>query len=312
MSSVQVDLLDMHIVKQITLGRGDSPRTDRASVEEMAGQLGVHPNTVAARIRGLAEREVFLPMTVQVLAPSLGIEMAHVFFPVPSERRTPDLVKRFQAAHGRHYFLRYAEGWTLVLYGPSLANIQSTVADLERDSGVKGEWDIVMSRDFPANPRVPLDHLDLRILGALLADARTPLNDLAQAIDVPARTVRRRHDALFERKVLRYLPGGAKPVSGVALGYVIFDLPSGLDREATVNATHPYVREAWSGRIFERKAHFWTYAATIADLSDRVAALRGVPGVTNLRARILERYDLNPNLPAQLVDIVESASRIAA
>src|ERR1041385_8559260 len=166
MPAVQVDLLDMHIVKQITLGAGDSPRTDRASVEEMAGQLGVHPNTVAARIRALAEGNVFLPMTVQVLAPSLGIEMAHVFFPVPAAARTPELAEAFQAAHGRHYFLRYSEGWTVVLYGPTLSAIRAIVTRLEEKTGVAAEWDIVMSRDFPKTDRVALDHVDLRILGA--------------------------------------------------------------------------------------------------------------------------------------------------
>ncbi len=60
-----------------------------------------------------------------------------------------------------------------------------------------------MSPDGAVAGPYPVDDLDLQILGALQADGRKPVAEIARELDAPKSTVQRRLDALIRTRVIR-------------------------------------------------------------------------------------------------------------
>src|SRR5688572_14845336 len=88
-SGVPVDELDLGIVRELIVGNHSHSRPNRVTLEEMAGRLGVHVNTVASRMRRLERAQLFLPLTLQV-TPALGMNFASAFFAVAPGRLTAE------------------------------------------------------------------------------------------------------------------------------------------------------------------------------------------------------------------------------
>lgn len=306
-----VDETDLRIVQKLVIGQSSEPRSDRATVEEVARALGIHSNTVAARIRKLTKHQVLLPMTVQLQPHNLGIDVAHIFFPVPAERRTPQLAAKFLATPGAHYFFHYVEGWTLILYGKTVEEIRPRVAKLEASAGVAGQWDVVASRDWNMEEHTSpsLDGRDLRILAAMLGNARLSLSMLAKRVGLPDRTVRRRHERLFREKALRYIPHGTTPTRGMVTGYLIADVPAGKARTDAIRLVQGFARDYWSGRVMDRSLHYWMFARDVGGISLQAAGVRSVPGVTNVRVRILERFEISPTFAVFAVQLLGSVHK---
>lgn len=300
--ATKTDELDFRIVQQVVLGSRSEPRTDRAGAEEIAQTLGVHPNTVAARIRKLTDGEVLLPMTLQVQAPAFGLELAHVFFAVPRERRTEELRNLFRAMPGLQHFIQYVEGWTCSAYGRSFAELQATVAPLAERAMVEPQWDMVSTRDWPALARVRHDALDARILGHLMANARLSLPQAADEMGMPVRTMRRRLDRLFEAKAVRYIPGGSGRPLNMVRGYVIFKLPAGAPRGPAAAEIQRRVKDYWTGRVMETWGHFWLFGRDVEAVAAQVEAVRAVPGVHDVQGRIMEAFEVPRNFPAWLTN----------
>jgi DNA-binding Lrp family transcriptional regulator len=307
----RADELDLTIVRQMVLANADSPRTDRATVEEIGKTLGVHPNTVALRIRRMSEAQALLPLTLQVQAPVVGLAMAHVFFPIPPERRTADLVAFFRRARGLQTFIRYVEGWTCCLYGRDEADIAKVVRQLEAVCVVSATWDLIASKDFPPSEALPIDDLDARIIGALLADARQGLPELSRKLGVPGRTVRRRHARLLDRKAIRYIPGGSSLPSGIVLGYIHFDLPENR-KQSAMEGIRRAVTEFWTGRFMLKRGHFWLYGNDVAGIAAQGERARQVDGVTNVRVRIMEHFETLASVAPTMVDLLTARATKSA
>lgn len=306
---VQVDELDLRIVQQLVIGKNSEPKSERESMQRVAKNLAVHSNTVAARVRNMTAKRALLPMTVQLQPHNLGFDVAHIFFPVPPERRTRELEERFFQTPGVHYFWQYVEGWTIIIYGTNAEDIRSRVAPLERASGATGQWEVVSSRDWTSETNPTLDDLDLRIVGALLSNSRWPLPRLARTLRVPLRTLRRRHARLFAQRALRYIPHGSTPLQGMVTGYLILEVPGGRNRERVVSQVQSLVRDFWSGRVMNRSIHYWTFGRDVGAVTLQAAGVRSVAGVSNVRLRILERFFIADMFPTYAVDLLTKAMK---
>lgn len=308
---VPTDELDFRIVQQMVLGAQaagiTAPRTDRARVEELAAALHVHPNTVKARIRRLNDEDVLLPFSVQVQGPMVGLELVHVFFPVPAERRSDALRERVRRVPGLHYYMQYVEGWTLCLYGQTLQDVQRIVSELETLLHAEATWDLIASRDWPPSEAVLLDELDQRLIGLLVRDGRATPAALGRQLGVPPRTVRRRQTRLFADKVLRYTPGGSQRPLGMVRGYVRFQLDGGPGRQAAADRVSASLRDFFSGRVFATWGHFWLFGKDVAGMMAQVEPLRGVPGIRDVRARVMEDFEVIPAFAAWIVAALAKA-----
>jgi DNA-binding Lrp family transcriptional regulator len=307
-AKASVDELDFKILKELFAGDTDSFRSDRASVDEIARRLGTHRNTVSARIKKLTQRQIFLPMTVEIDPGRLGMVGARVFMEVPPQRRTAETRDDVFHLEGVFGVLAYHDGWDIVLYGEDEASLASKVEVARALTGARRvSWELHTSRDYPQEQQVRITPLDARLIAALLRDARSSFGALAKEVGVTARTLERRYRRLKQEEVISMLPTGTAAVKGMIMGYVTAQVPEEpgarihtVRRMMELLPNHFVRNVATRGRI-----HLFLYGSSLADLEEQVSQARKIPGMDSLTFRIFVRPYPNPRYRDWLARVLE-------
>src|SRR5688572_14504836 len=183
MGSAQVDELDFGILRELLVGNQPRARPDRVSLQAMATRLGVHVNTVAARMTRLEEQQLFLPLTLEAMPP-LGIHYASYFFPLV-HGLSQATREALCGVPGLSVFPEYVDGALLILFGPTRAAIERDLHQAEkilhpaRPELETSSWD-----DWSDVEPFPLKRHDIGIVARLVRDPRVPLSRIAAALGV--------------------------------------------------------------------------------------------------------------------------------
>lgn len=278
----RVDETDCRILSEIFVGEGAFWRSDRVPLEAVARRLGLHRNTVSARVRRLAARRIFLPATLEFEPGRLGLVAAMAFMEVPREARTPATREALLALDGVQALWEYAEGWSVLAFAETADALTGTLRAAERLSRPRTvTLDLDSARDYPPFEPLALTKLDVRLVERMLDDSRSAYRALGRELGIPAMTLKRRYDRLSRLGAVCLVPGGEGPADGMTLGHLIADLPE--DPVAAGRVARDLLA-ALPGQLFRnltspRRAHVILYAASLRELEARLEAARALTGV---------------------------------
>ena len=303
-----MDELDFRILREVLAGDTDSFRSDRARVDDIARRLGVHRNTVSARIKRLSDAHVFLPLTLEIDPGRFGMVGARVFLDVPRDRRTPETREALFHLEGVFGILAYHDGWELVLYGEDESSLESKVEAARALTWARtASWELHTGRDYPPDEPVRLSRIDARLIAGLLRNARVSFAALAKQLGVTRRTIERRYNRLREMKLISMLPGSGADIQGMAMATLSAQVPEEPRARARtierILATLPnhYIRNVAT----RDKVHLFLYGPSLADIESQLVELRTVPGVGKVTFRIFLGPFPNPRYRDWLARVVE-------
>jgi DNA-binding Lrp family transcriptional regulator len=206
-----VDALDMRIVREIVSGGKHYFRGDRAALDDVARRLGVHRNTVSDRVTRMETNGFLFPLTLEVDPSAVGLVAVIAALDIPPERRTEETKTALLAVEGVWGILTYLDAWLLLLHAVDEATVERQIAAAcAASAGRLLEIESNSARDWPDACPVEISSLDVRIIAALMQDARAPFRSLAAELGVTARTVERRYARLEREGVITLFPTGER------------------------------------------------------------------------------------------------------
>lgn len=312
-SGVPVDELDLGIVRELIVGNHSHSRPNRVTLEEMAGRLGVHVNTVASRMRRLERAQLFLPLTLQV-TPALGMNFASAFFAVAPGTLTVEARTALLAVPGAHLLVEFVEGVIISFFAPERKEVEDAITKAAAILGTpvpacdSAAWEHWILPD-----RVQLKTHDVAILSHLVRDPRMSLAAIARDVGISKRSVELRLEAMRRANGIAMMGGGQATPEGMVLAHILVDVPKGPESKPVFGALMASLPNYLYRTMFPGRFAVGIFARTMAQIMDQVAAVRGIPGVSNLRLLILSRWIVNPAfanyLPKALARIQARDSR---
>lgn len=290
-----MDGADFAIIRELLVGNHISPRPDRITLEGIGKQTGLHPNTVAARIKRLARERLFLPLTVQV-TPAIGMSHASVFYPLaPSQLTDARRATVFEKFPCVNVMAEYVDGCLLLFYAPSPEIVDRAAEEAAKILGATawefetsswGTWDVI-------HP-IPLKKQDPEIISALARDARASTAALAKKLGVTRRTVEKRLQELRDAQAITMMVGGTSVPESFAMGHYVIDLPAEPARSRALAALNQLFPNYFLRRLMKARAYYVTYAPSAAAILKQTQATSHIEGVNRVRARLLTKWTLNP------------------
>jgi DNA-binding Lrp family transcriptional regulator len=222
-SSHVVDALDFRIIRELLWKPGDVTQATRGIQRpwDIARKLGVHGNTVKARLDALKEAGVLRGVLCTPTPHGLGLHVGMFHFRYPdlrAKRAGIPILQESGCVTDTHDFVG-EDVWAAVT-----AHVDERLEDrarlLARASGAS-ESRVLYECAGGHVPARALSRLDYLILDALLDDASRPLSDVANELGVTLKTVRSRFNALTDGNALAMVPA---IVPGAVNGLIIFTL----------------------------------------------------------------------------------------
>lgn len=307
-----VDALDMRILREIVSGGSAYFRGDRALLDDVAQGLGVHRNTVSERVTRMQTNGFFLPLTLEVDPSAVGLVAVIAALDIPIERRDERTRSALLAVEGSWGILTYLDAWLLLVHATDEATIERRIAEAcEASGGRLAEIEANSLHDYPDARPVELSPLDVRIVAALMTDARAPFRSIAAELGVTARTVERRYARLEREGVVTLFPTGGAGASGLTIADLRIALPDDAKARATaILAIEKLVPDHWFHSLRPRGlVHFGLFAASVSELDERAAAVRAVPGVRRVGLRIWTGQFQSPSYAPWLLRHLEERAR---
>jgi len=289
-----LDDLDFHILRELIVGSGAYLRSDRVSMEAVARVVGVHRSTVADRIAKWGRIGFLTDWTIDVDPGALGLVGAHVHFQSRAQvrERALQLVSLVEGVEG---ILAFDQGWVGIIFmadsPDALTRTEKLLSEiLEADRTARM---VDTAVDYPDSRLVSLSPLDGKLLTALIRDSRQTPTVLAKKVHVTVRTVERRLERLRREEVhyirpLFHFAG----VPGVTFALLCFSYAA-RQREAALRTVLERITN-YVGRQVEAptRGQLAIYGSA-RELDDSARAVASIPGVNDVRLRIL-LADLEP------------------
>ncbi len=307
-----VDSTDIAILRELTKAGAGRFQSQRQSIEAVAGVVGMHPNTVFARVKRMEEAGWLLPFTVLPTPTVVGLAIGRLFVPMPLERRTDALLWKVLGLSCVFYVNDMLEGWEPGLIAEDDAALEVLAKKVVRLlGGTEVSWMIHATRDWPVMPHYELDEADLSILEALLEDPYAAMDELASRLGMNARTLQRRHERMREAGAFRIYPYGRGAMStGVVLRQLQVTLPlAGMERSAAEAEIDRLLPNLFARGSLLHGAWYVIYGDDVGELQAQVERVASIVGVTVTSARHLRRFISNPDYPKQVLQILRSKQR---
>lgn len=286
---LQVDALDMRILREILSDERDYFRADRAVLDDVARRIGIHRNTVSERVGRMETNGFVLPLTLEVEPGAVGLIAVVAALDVPLERRNVTVRAALLQLEGVWGILTYLDAWVLLVHAPDEDTIERRISQACEAAGATlMEVEANSRRDYPDVAPVDLSPLDVRIIATLMRDARAPFRAVAKELGVTSRTVERRYGRLQREGVVMVAPTGGAGVSGLTIADLRVSLPEDrAERGRAVTAIERLVPNFWFRSIRPRGlVHFGLFAPSASDLEEQAAQVRTIPQVSRVALRI--------------------------
>ncbi|HEV8361413.1 MAG TPA: hypothetical protein VGR28_13265 [Candidatus Thermoplasmatota archaeon] len=288
-----LDELDFRILREMFEGQRDFLRPDRVALDEVARSLGVHRNTVSTRVRRLEEQRIYLPMSVAINDPTVGLVGGFAWLPVPAAQRSEATLGALMRVEGLSNVFLHLDGWHALLHAPDAATLAARLDEAARICRV-GEvsMDLDFAHDFPPAPPAKLSALEARLLPWLYRDGRAPFAVVAAELGASARTVEHTYRRLRDRGVLFQTPGQVRGYPGMAAAYLKATFaPGAAEARGELLKAVP---EHFVRMPSQAAQHLYVYARSVAELEAMAERARTVPGIAAVRLHVLTRKCANP------------------
>ena len=293
---VRVDALDVRIIRAMGIRPYDrrAKLPDALKPSTLAKAVGTSVVTVKERIARMEEAELIAGYQIFPNLRHLDLGARGYFFRIRTEDGKGDVVDRMAGLEGLlelHDFLGGGVCADFAFQGPKdLAGKLAYLSDKSGDANPQRFYD----RHMPVVKR-RLSTLDWRILRALRGRARRPLAEVAEAVGISGRTVKRRYEAMAREGSFFVVPllNPAK-----AEGLILFELLFYLRESGRAATTNAVLREFDDHRVY-------TYRPASPELgtldmllfaksSEEVERLRrraaGIPGVARAEAWLFQGF----------------------
>ncbi len=307
-----IDATDIAIIREYVQATAGRFQSEKVSMQAMARSLGMHPNTVADRVKRIEDAGWLLPMTILPTPPVVGLSIGRFFVPMTMAQRTPARLAQVMELSCVFYVEDLLEGWEP---GVIAADDDALEALAQKIVGMLGgdkvEWMIHSTRDWPAMPHHDLDETDLAILEALLDDTQASLDELAAKLKMNARTLRRHHERLREVGAFRIYPYGTGALAtGLSLRQFQVSLPeAGPERQVIDAEIGRLLPNLLTRQALLRGAWYVLYGDEPGELKAQVERVANIPGVTLIEDRHFRRFITNPNYPQQVMGLLRAKLR---
>lgn len=305
---LDLDETDAKILRELLLGEQVLFRSERTSLEAIARRLGVHRNTVAARLQRMVAAGGFLPLTLTVEPSQMGLKRGVLWMELAPARRTEETLRSLWLVEGLQAVLQYHEGWLLIQYAEDERTVLSR-GELAGQlcGGVEGSWEVLTWRDYEPRPPLRLTNTDLGIIRVLLQNARMPFPRIAKVLGVSSRTVERRFENLARTGAIMVMPAGTGTAKGMVMGHLrVYLSAQGGRRRELLTHLDASLPEAVVRNLQHPKFASWVIMVpTVRDVESRAALVRSTPGVQKVGVRLLLGYRPNPRWPEWLVATLE-------
>ncbi|MBI2077376.1 MAG: hypothetical protein HYT80_03255 [Euryarchaeota archaeon] len=284
-----VDSTDMDVLREMGRAAAGHFQSQKATVDHVAEVLGIHPNTVAARTKrmqeggGMGSRFNVFPNPSAV-----GTAAGQFFVPLTMHQRTQETLDAVFRIGCTYVIIESLEGWTIF----SVAQDEAGLDDLGiRICQILGkpspQWNMRTSIDWPKlNGQVPMD-------------------DVAERLKLPPRTVHRRYQELRDAQAFRLYPFGEAIMVGLAFRYLQLYLPApGKARAAAEADLERILTNRFTRQVVARSVQYLLYAQEQGQIQAQVEEAAAVPGVsiaTNVQFR---RMIINPLFPRQMANLL--------
>lgn len=296
-----VDELDLRILAGLAWKPGDPAHLARGVLRpwDIARALGVHGNTVKARLEEMREVGVLKGVYTVPFGPIGGVTGVGMFwfeFDGPREKNAGvEVLRRSDSVNDVHTYVGGTLRAAVLARGEPL---EAAAERLRRAIGARSA-ELFYRRDGVGG-RTPnaekLTPLDLRVLAALVPDAHRPFSDVAEEVGVTQKTVRARYAGMQRLGVFGIIPH-------IDLGrmrdLVAFELAVEFEREAPGQVARfcAHFPEAFQHSAHHASnAYLFLAARDTATIEDYVLRAQAVPGVRRARALLVrETWTNNEN-----------------
>jgi DNA-binding Lrp family transcriptional regulator len=268
-------------------------QNSRLSYGELAEKLGLSVNAVHKRIQALIAEGVIRKFTAKLgflAAPSVQVFIWSISN-LASFQALPDKLK----TQGSIYWLAVGGGKYLYIgaYLKSINELESLVSYVKKEAGIPQPTVGIMNPNvFPFPAHLNLDDtalcdLDYRIIGALKNDSRKPLSDVAEELEVSAKTIRRRLNRMINNYLIElsveWYPDASNDIM------TLFDLQ--LKPEADPNMAFVLQKKYASHMLF-----FWAFS-NIPNTITCVFWTNTMKGLQEIRERLEKEEGISSVVP---------------
>lgn len=293
---VAVDEVDRRLVGAMFAPDLDHLGAERTSLKELAETIGVHRNTVSTRLTKLREAGLFLPPVLGIDPTRVGHASGILHLDAPGGSPGDADQDALFALDGVEALITSLEGWEVPLHGRDASEVQRR-ADVAASllDAVDTRWLIAPGTDQTTSDPVEVTGLDVRVVEALLEDARRPFREIAQEVGVSPKTVRRRYQQLRSAGVLYFAPSGYRGARGATLVLVEVDTDERPDRVkgAILGEVDDVLIPVLDGR---ERALMFVWTPVLSHLSRQVQGLQELEPVTGVRQRVITETRTNPRI----------------
>ena len=194
-TTLSLDNIDLKIINSLTV---DS----RIPYRTMASSVGITPNAVKSRVNKMLERRIIQNFVVNVNPAIFGYEKKCFLTVRHIDKRTKEeyIIKRLSLlgevlAYGKQLG---RTSMFLIAVKPEAEDKVELITDLLKPAVV--EYRFVAQKP----PSINLTISDLKVIRALLSNARMEIGDIAKECSISARTVTRRIEKMRENLVVNF------------------------------------------------------------------------------------------------------------
>ncbi|MDP3765248.1 MAG: Lrp/AsnC family transcriptional regulator [Nanoarchaeota archaeon] len=218
--SEELDLIDRKIIYNLDF---DS----RMPLTQLAKKVGISKQVAKYRIENLVKRGIIMGFYADINASKIGLEIYMVYFKF--HKMTPDIEKKFikhmcsQESVGVNISVNGKWDYTIDLWAPSIMHFKRYYQNIMKDYekyvknkqvvietdfyyfkpklilDIKSDEQITMTGDIES---IKLDEIDKKILAQLAKNARIPLVELAQIVDLTPNAVKERIKNLEKNNII--------------------------------------------------------------------------------------------------------------
>ena len=302
-----MDSLDAAILRALGLepfaGYDDRPRGLRAT--DIARELGRNVRLVQDRITSLERSGVIVGYAMVPNPRHLGLRLTTLYVPTGGAAGASTLAALSELDGFIQAIAYLGEGVCLSIGHGTPAELERRLATVRRLAGDAG-MPLAMYDDALPSPQRAPTHLDWRIIAAFAADAKRPLQDVADEVGVTVKTLRLHLARLRDEGSIDEV---AKLDFTKMQGIMPFELAVWCDEP-----------DATGRRLVQRlHEHYWghfrgvpggytdllfrVWAATPAEANDLVVAVNAVDGVSDTRALMVAGQVDNPVWIEQAIEL---------
>ncbi len=248
----------------------------------------------------------FFPLVGMPNCNRLGLAGGRVFYPFLLAERPPQQVASILRHPGTFSAIEFMEGWEVLLFARNAAELEEAAKTIQEIIGAPAfHWEARWDKEWPTGSIYRPSPVELRLMDALLADARRPMAKLAQELGVTPRTAQRYADRLRREQILHVAPGGHAACGSRVIAYLGVEFASSAAGAEASGPLQALVPNSFLVVTVPCRQRLFIWGENIGSIADQAQTVAKLPGVDQITLRFVLRYAWNPAFRGYLRALLE-------